>query len=166
MCLASAIWHLFWFEIGPLKSYINYEWIGWALGPDTPDGPDGPLRLEDGVRNARTIRMGITLTEQAAAAVRSAMDGNGLSPDTAYLRVGVTTGGCSGLNYAMGFADAREVADHEFASNGIRLLCDPEGFAHLDGTEIDYHDGLNERGFVFRNPNAQGSCGCGKSFCA
>lgn len=110
--------------------------------------------------------MAIALTEKAAAAVKSAMDGNGLSPDTSYLRVGVKAGGCSGFNYAMGFADVREVADHEFASNGIRILCDAEGFAYLEGTEIDYQDELNEQGFVFRNPNAQGSCGCGKSFCA
>ena len=110
--------------------------------------------------------MAITLTEKAASAVRSAMDSNGLSPETAYLRISVQGGGCSGFNYAMGFSDTRDEQDQEFASNGVRILCDPNGLVYLDGTEIDYREDLNEKGFAFRNPNASGSCGCGKSFSA
>ncbi len=109
--------------------------------------------------------MAIFLTEKAAAAVRTAMDGNGLSPETAYLRVDVRGGGCGGFSYAMGLADSREAEDHESASHGIRILCGPDGYGYLDGTEIDYHDDQNEQGFVFRNPNAQGCGGCGGGAC-
>ncbi|MCS7081905.1 MAG: iron-sulfur cluster assembly accessory protein [Bacteroidetes bacterium] len=79
------------------------------------------------------------------------------------LRVGVQGGGCAGLSYVLGFDTPREF-DDIFEQNGIRLIVDRRHALYLMGTVLDYHDGLNARGFVFHNPNAKSACGCGSSF--
>ncbi|HSD39654.1 MAG TPA: iron-sulfur cluster assembly protein IscA [Rhodocyclaceae bacterium] len=80
------------------------------------------------------------------------------------LRVAVKTSGCSGLAYALEFADAAQPEDMLFESNGVTVLVDPKSLAFLDGTELDFvREGLNE-GFKFNNPNAKAACGCGESF--
>ncbi len=81
------------------------------------------------------------------------------------LRIGVKGGGCSGLSYILDF-DERKPADQEFDCEGIRVIIDPSHALYLAGMEIDYSDGLDNRGFAFINPNASETCGCGSSFSA
>jgi iron-sulfur cluster assembly protein len=79
------------------------------------------------------------------------------------LRIGVRAGGCSGMSYMLGFDSAHEgdsVEEHE----GIKILIDPQSAMYVAGTELDYVDGLQGKGFTFKNPNATRSCGCGESF--
>jgi iron-sulfur cluster assembly accessory protein len=80
-----------------------------------------------------------------------------------YLRVGVKGGGCSGLSYVLGF-DKQETDDELYDVNGVQLIMKNAHGIYLMGMEVDYQDGLNARGFVFNNPNASSSCGCGSSF--
>ena len=85
----------------------------------------------------------------------------------AMLRVMVVGGGCSGMSYKLGF-DNQPAApnDKVFEKEGIKIVCDPKSFLYLTGTELDFSDGLNGTGFVFNNPNAKRTCGCGSSFSA
>ena len=79
------------------------------------------------------------------------------------LRVAVESGGCSGFQYGMSF-DAAKPGDAELESEGVGMLVDPASLAYLDGSAIDFDDGLHGKGFEIKNPNAQSTCGCGKSF--
>ncbi len=79
------------------------------------------------------------------------------------LRVGVKGGGCSGLSYVMGFDEPKE-NDEEYNCNGVRYVMEKAHELYLLGMEIDWQNGLNNRGFTFRNPNASTTCGCGSSF--
>jgi iron-sulfur cluster assembly protein/iron-sulfur cluster insertion protein len=84
-------------------------------------------------------------------------------PGVGRLRLLVDQGGCSGMTYGMSF-DERKADDAEFASEGVEILVDPKSLAHLDGSTVDFDDGLHGKGFEIRNPNARSTCGCGKSF--
>lgn len=81
------------------------------------------------------------------------------------LRIGVEGGGCSGLNYILGF-DQKKEADSEFLIDGIRVFMNQAHGLYLAGMQIDFQSGLNARGFIFNNPNAESTCGCGTSFSA
>ncbi|HYM33974.1 MAG TPA: iron-sulfur cluster insertion protein ErpA [Steroidobacteraceae bacterium] len=105
----------------------------------------------------------ITMTDKAKAEVAKIMQANNI-PDTYGLRVGVKGGGCSGLSYSLGFDKEAREGDKIIAKDGVNLFVDPKSLFYLSGTELDYTDGLNRRGFVFNNPNATKSCGCGSSF--
>ena len=89
-------------------------------------------------------------------------DGYDASKD--YVRVGVKSGGCSGLSYELKFDKAIMETDKVFEVNGIRIIVDKKSFLYLAGTILEYSGGLNGKGFVFNNPNAQRTCGCGESF--
>ena len=108
----------------------------------------------------------IKVTEAAVSAVRQAIREAGREEESAFLRVRVKGGGCSGLQYALELATEALADDRVVERDGIRLLLDPRSELHLAGTELDHTSGLNGQGFVFRNPNAEGTCGCGKSFAA
>jgi iron-sulfur cluster assembly protein len=108
--------------------------------------------------------MAITLTDRAVGAVREAMTTQGMEPETAFVRVSVTGGGCSGMGYTIALTPQKNDDDQVFDCDGVRVVCDPSGYEFLRGTEIDYHESMVSRGFAFNNPNARGSCGCGKSF--
>jgi iron-sulfur cluster assembly protein len=105
----------------------------------------------------------ITLTETASAKVREIMVKE--SKEDWKLRMGVRGGGCSGFRYVLGFDNQTAEGDAVFAQDGITLICDAQSYDYLQGTQIDYEDGLQGAGFVFKNPNAKRSCGCGESFC-
>ena len=108
--------------------------------------------------------MSFTLTERAATEVKRIIDEQKLE-DTTILRVGVTGGGCSGFSYSLGF-DTKydEAADSKYEQHGVRVVVDKKSALYLDGTTVDFFDGLEKRGFTFENPNAVKTCGCGSSF--
>jgi iron-sulfur cluster assembly protein len=107
----------------------------------------------------------ITLTSAAVDAVKKAMAEESL-PEGASLRIEVHSGGCSGMSYRMTFEEGVRSDDRAIEADGLRVLIDPKSEIYLAGAELDYSGGLSGRGFVFRNPNAAKSCGCGKSFAA
>ena len=82
----------------------------------------------------------------------------------AFIRVGVQGGGCSGLMYQLEFDDQEKEGDKFFEDNGLKIAVDKKSYLYLIGTELDYSGGLNGKGFVFKNPNADRTCGCGESF--
>lgn len=92
------------------------------------------------------------------------MTEDGYDASTDYVRVGVKSGGCSGLSYELKFDKAISETDKVFEDNGIRIIVDKKSFLYLAGTILEYSGGLNGKGFVFNNPNAQRTCGCGESF--
>lgn len=83
---------------------------------------------------------------------------------TCYVRIGVETGGCSGLSYKLNFDKKKQDSDKLVESNGISVVIDKKSFLYLVGTKLNYFGGLNGKGFVFENPNANRTCGCGESF--
>ncbi|MFN8713182.1 MAG: HesB/IscA family protein [Bacteroidota bacterium] len=85
-------------------------------------------------------------------------------PGDTFIRVGVDSGGCSGLSYKLEFDNQLQPTDQVFEDKGIKIVVDRKSFLYLAGTELDYSSGLNGKGFVFNNPNASRSCGCGESF--
>lgn len=108
--------------------------------------------------------MAVALTERAAQEVKKIIDEQKLDPSTV-LRVGVAGGGCSGFQYSLGFDQGfDEKADSKFDCHGVTLVVDKKSALYLDGTTVDFYEGLEKRGFTFDNPNATKSCGCGSSF--
>ena len=108
--------------------------------------------------------MAVKLSERAASEVKKIMQDQKFEADT-MLRVGVTGGGCSGFSYALGFDKSfDEKADSKFECAGVTLVVDKKSALYLDGTTVDFHEGLDKRGFTFENPNAVKTCGCGSSF--
>ena len=107
----------------------------------------------------------INITEKAAEKVHELISKQGL-PETAGLRLGVQGGGCSGLSYALKFDTEARTNDKVFELNGVKVFVDPKSFIYLAGTTLDYQESLVSAGFVFQNPNAAKSCGCGASFSA
>jgi iron-sulfur cluster assembly protein len=135
--------------------------------------------------------MAVTLTETAAREVLSILKQQNLDPETIRLRVGVKGGGCSGFSYLLDLTenqrDTDEIWEYTYTfqpagagaagegSGGVvtagepetftlRVVCDPKSYLYLNGTEVDFRDELMGRGFVFNNPNATNTCGCGGSF--
>ena len=104
----------------------------------------------------------MTVTPLAAERVKALIDGRG--KPTAGVRIGVRTKGCSGLSYTLEFADKQEPMDEVIEAEGIKLLVDPKASLFLIGTEMDYEEEKLKSGFVFKNPNEKGRCGCGESF--
>lgn len=85
-------------------------------------------------------------------------------PADSFIRVGVKGGGCSGLSYEMDFDTELHDSDKVFEDKGVKLVVDKKSFLYLIGTELEFSSGLNGKGFVFKNPNASRTCGCGESF--
>ena len=108
----------------------------------------------------------IHLTERAAKQIRKLLEKEGVSPEKGGLRVGVQGGGCSGLSYAMRLDTQARDRDKIFEEFGARIFVDPKSFLYLNGTTLEYEETLMRQGFVFQNPNAARSCGCGSSFTA
>ncbi len=106
----------------------------------------------------------INVTERAIEEIKKIMQDNNLSPESHALRVGVRGGGCSGLSYSLAFDDKKRENDQEIELMGIKLVIDPKSLFYLGGTTLDFSDRLQGRGFVFNNPNATRTCGCGSSF--
>jgi iron-sulfur cluster assembly protein len=105
----------------------------------------------------------ITLTDRGAEKVREFLSGQSTVAETAGLRVGVRGGGCSGFQYALAFDEQRD-GDAVFEDKGIRLLVDHPSLAYVEGSTIDFVDGMQGAGFKVENPNVIAACGCGSSF--
>ena len=114
--------------------------------------------------------MGIQLTESASKAIQDYIQkSDNLDAEKVHLRVGVKGGGCSGFSYLLDLAEGDEQSFEnfeQFDQDGITIVCDPKSYLYLNGTTIDFKDGIMGSGFVFENPNSTSTCGCGSSFSA
>lgn len=109
-----------------------------------------------------TLDAPVKFTPGAVAELNRLMSEPGFDA-TNHLRIGVKGGGCSGMSYVLGF-DKKSEKDNEYEANGICFIMDKAHELYLAGMEIDWENGLNNRGFAFKNPNASSTCGCGSSF--
>jgi iron-sulfur cluster assembly protein len=107
---------------------------------------------------------GIQVTDRALAKIKAAMAREGISPEQGGLRLGVQGGGCSGLTYNIRFDSQPRERDRIFQFGEVRVFVDPKSFIYLHGMTLDYQETLMQQSFVFVNPNASKSCGCGTSF--
>ena len=110
--------------------------------------------------------MGIEVTETAVREIKTIVEQQELEGDKVYLRLGVKGGGCSGFSYVLDLTEQQNEGDEMFEQHGIKVVCDPKSYLYLNGTTVDFKDEVMGRGFVFNNPNATSSCGCGSSFSA
>ncbi len=106
----------------------------------------------------------ISVSDTALTKLNSLMAEEGKNLESAYIRVGVTSGGCSGLSYKMEIVDNEQEGDKLFEDKGVKILVDKKSLLYLLGTTLEYSGGLNGKGFAFNNPNASRTCGCGESF--
>jgi iron-sulfur cluster assembly protein len=107
----------------------------------------------------------ITVSQKALEHIIELMVESGITPDSHHLRVGVKGGGCSGLSYVMDFDNTIESTDESVdIDGGLKVIIDRKSVLYLYGTELNYSDGLNGKGFQWENPNASRTCGCGESF--
>jgi iron-sulfur cluster assembly protein len=104
----------------------------------------------------------VTVSEGAAKKLRSLIEESGFK--TPYVRVSIKGGGCSGLSYDLSFDTDQQTGDTLAEDKGVKILVDMKSLLYLYGTELDFSDGLNGKGFQFINPNASRTCGCGESF--
>ena len=107
--------------------------------------------------------MAITLTECAAKKISEVFAKHKM-PEGSAFRIGIKGGGCAGFNYTLDVTDKPAEDDEVFESHGVRVVCDPKSYLYLNGTEVDYRDELLKKEFIFNNPHASRSCGCGASF--
>ena len=110
------------------------------------------------------VTKGIQVTDKAVAHIRSAMTKENMSLASGGLRLGVQGGGCSGMSYVIRFETQSHERDHIFEFEDVRVFIDPKSLIYLNGMTLDYEETLMRQGFVFNNPNATKSCGCGTSF--
>ena len=106
----------------------------------------------------------IKVSEEAKLKLSNLMKEEGFDAAQHFVRVGVKSGGCSGLSYDLNFDQTQLDNDKIFEDNGIKIAVSKSSFLYLVGTTLEYSGGLNGKGFVFNNPNAQRTCGCGESF--
>ena len=110
------------------------------------------------------VAKGIQVSDRALVRIRAAMAKENVSPTEGGLRLGVQGGGCSGLTYNIRFDSKPRERDRVYEFGGVRVFVDPKSFIYLHGMTLDYQESLMQQGFVFVNPNATKSCGCGTSF--
>ena len=110
--------------------------------------------------------MAIEVTETAVREIKTIVEQQELDAEKVYLRLGVKGGGCSGFSYLLDLTEKRNESDEMFEQHGINVVCDPKSYLYLNGTTVDFKDEVMGRGFVFNNPNATATCGCGSSFSA
>jgi iron-sulfur cluster assembly protein len=106
----------------------------------------------------------IQVSDEAKRRLTALMEEQGTSLEATYIKVGVKSGGCSGLSYSMDFTTERDDEDKLFEDKGVKILVNKKSFLYLVGTTLEFSGGLNGKGFAFNNPNASRTCGCGESF--
>jgi len=122
------------------------------------------VSIENAAGTPAQASKGIEVTEKALAHIRSVMEKENISAAEGGLRLGVQGGGCSGLSYVIRFETGPAERDRIFQYGDVRVFVDPKSFIYLSGMVLDYEETLMRQGFVFNNPNATKSCGCGTSF--
>ena len=122
------------------------------------------INIENPEQTPALAATGVQVTEKAVARIRSVMAKENISPSEGGLRLGVQGGGCSGLSYNIRFDTQPRERDRIFQFGDVRVFVDPKSFIYLHGMVLDYEETLMHQGFVFQNPNAKKSCGCGTSF--
>ena len=125
-------------------------------------GKKHPLYIE--AERLRSLK-DISITDEAKNKLLDLLEEEGYNEDD-YVRVYVTSGGCSGLSYNLDFANEADKEEACYEDNGIKILINKQSYPYIHGTTLEYSGGLNGRGFVFNNPNATKTCGCGDSFSA
>ena len=110
------------------------------------------------------LKVMIKVSDNAKKKVVQLMTDDGFNATTDYVRVGVKSGGCSGLSYDLTFDNKQQENDKIFENNDVKIIVDKKSFLYLVGTTLEFSGGLNGKGFVFNNPNANRTCGCGESF--
>jgi len=106
----------------------------------------------------------IKVSDIAKKKLSELMNEDGFHQKIDFVRVGVKSGGCSGLSYELKFDKEKQEDDKVFVDNDVNVIVDKKSFLYLIGTTLDYVGGLNGTGFIFNNPNAERTCGCGESF--
>ena len=106
----------------------------------------------------------IKVSEIAKSKIAQLMSEGGFNVAEDFVRVGVESGGCSGLSYKLDFDKSKGEDDKMFEDNQVKIIVDKKSFLYLIGTTLEYSGGLNGKGFIFNNPNANRTCGCGESF--
>ena len=134
-----------------------------AAAPQVPQR-ESATQMVSGPAAPKPPAKGIQVTDRAIARIKSAMAKEGVSPETGGLRLGVQGGGCSGLTYNIRFDTQPRERDRIYQFADVRVFVDPKSFIYLHGMTLDYQETLMQQGFVFVNPNASKSCGCGTSF--
>ena len=122
------------------------------------------INIENPAQAPTPAATGIQVTEKAVARISAVLAKEGISPAEGGLRLGVQGGGCSGLSYSVRFDTQPRERDRIFQFDDVRIFVDPKSFIYLHGMVLDYEETLMHQGFVFQNPNAKKSCGCGTSF--
>ena len=131
------------------------------MSTSTPTTTDAP-KPAPAPRPRRPRPQVMSVTPAAAERAKALIDGRG--KPTVGIRIGVRSKGCSGLSYTLEFAEKQEPLDEVIETQGIKLLIDAKASLFLIGTEMDYEEEKLKQGFVFKNPNEKGRCGCGESF--
>lgn len=134
---------------------------------NAPPAAGQATQVETSAPNAVPSSVGpqpVQVTEKALKRIRIAMAKEKVDPQQGGLRLGVQGGGCSGLSYNIRFDSQPRERDKVFEFEGVRLFVDPKSFLYLSGMTLDYEETLMRQGFIFNNPHAQKSCGCGSSF--
>ena len=142
-------------------------YVGSKTGRDGIHGASmASASFDDKIEEKKpTVQVGDPFTEKLLMeACLELMKDDGFDPNNDYVRVGVKSGGCSGLSYELKFDKAQVESDKLFEDNGVKIIVDAKSFLYLIGTTLEYSGGLNGSGFVFENPNANRTCGCGESF--
>ena len=127
-----------------------------------PHGLNGAAAPTPAPRARRPRPQVMTVTPAAVERIKALIEGRG--KPTAGIRIGVRSKGCSGLSYTLEYADQKEPMDEVVEQHGVTVLIDPKATLFILGTEMDYVEEKLQSGFVFRNPNEKGRCGCGESF--
>jgi len=134
------------------------------VGIGTASTPQAAEQAPPAETSAPNSPQPVLVTEKALKRIRIAMVKEKVDPQQGGLRLGVQGGGCSGLSYNIRFDSQPRERDKVFEFEGVRLFVDPKSFLYLSGMTLDYEETLMRQGFIFNNPHAQKSCGCGSSF--
>ncbi|MCC6950685.1 MAG: iron-sulfur cluster insertion protein ErpA [Phycisphaerales bacterium] len=130
--------------------------MGTTTPPTNPTAP-----AQDAAQSS-----GVVLSAIAAREIHRIIEEQELDKDKVRLRVGVKGGGCSGFSYLLDLTETQKETDEVFVQHGVTIIVDPKSLLYLNGTTVDFKDEIMGRGFVFGNPNATSTCGCGSSFSA
>lgn len=130
--------------------------MGTTTPPTNPAAP-----AQDAAQSS-----GVVLSAIAAREIHRIIEEQELDKDKVRLRVGVKGGGCSGFSYLLDLTETQKETDEVFVQHGVTIIVDPKSLLYLNGTTVDFKDEIMGRGFVFGNPNATSTCGCGSSFSA